>query len=77
MVLLTAAASAISSFRLLQQIDLGYDPNHVADFSIPVDPSSYATRESRSNYLRQLRDRVGRGSWCDFCVARCDWATSQ
>lgn len=59
MVLLTAAASAISSFRLLQQIDLGYDPNHVADFPIPVDPSSYTTRESRSNYLRQLRDRVG------------------
>ncbi len=58
MVLLTAAATAINSLRLLQQTDLGYDPNHVADFPIPIHPGSYTTWESRANYLRQLRDRV-------------------
>jgi predicted permease len=58
MVLLTAAFAAIASFRALERIDLGYDPNHLADFGIPVHSGSFATWEARSNYFRQLRDRV-------------------
>jgi predicted permease len=58
MVLLTAAATAIQSFRLLLRTDLGYDPNHVTDFAIPVHPGSYTTWEDRANYFRQLRDSV-------------------
>lgn len=58
MVLLTATSTAIESFRLLQHIDLGYDPAHLADFPITVHSGSYATWEARSNYFRQLRDRV-------------------
>jgi hypothetical protein len=59
MVLLTAAGSAIATFRLLQYTDLGYDPSHIADFPIPIHSGSYTTWESRVSYLRQLRDRVG------------------
>ena len=59
MVLLTAAGSAIATFRLLQHTDLGYDPSHIADFPIPIHSGSYTTWESRVSYLRQLRDRVG------------------
>ena len=58
MVLLTLAATAINSFRALLREDLGYDPNHIADFSIPVQPGGYSTWEARANYFRQLRDRV-------------------
>jgi predicted permease len=58
MVLLTAASSVIGSFRVLQRIDLGFDPTDVADFPITVHSGSYATWAARSNYFRQLRDRV-------------------
>ena len=58
MVLLTAATSAIESFRVLQRADLGYDPSHLADFPIPLHAGSYPTWEARANYFRQLRDRV-------------------
>jgi predicted permease len=58
MVLLTASASAIQSFREVLHIDLGFDPNNVADYSIPVHRNSYTTWEARSNYFQQLRDKV-------------------
>lgn len=57
-VLLTTGASAIHNFLLLQKADLGYDPNHVADFPVPVPTRNYTSREGRANYLRLLRDRV-------------------
>lgn len=56
MVLLTAAGAAIQSFRHLLHSELGYDPHHVGDFSIPVHPEGYNTWESRANYFQQLRD---------------------
>jgi predicted permease len=58
MMLLTAAATAIGSFRVLLRADLGFDPNHIIDFPIPVHSGSYTTWEARSNYFGQLRDRV-------------------
>jgi predicted permease len=58
MVLLTVSASAIQTFRQLLHSDMGFDPHHVADFSIPVHPDSYTTWESRTNYFQQLRDKV-------------------
>jgi predicted permease len=58
MVLLTASAAAIQSFRRLLHSDMGFDPHHVADFSIPVHANSYTTWESRNNYFQQLRDKV-------------------
>ncbi len=58
MVLLTASASAIQSFRQLLHSDLGFDPHNVADFSIPVHRNSYTTWEARSTYFQQLRDKV-------------------
>ncbi len=58
MVLLTASASAIQGFRHLLHTDMGFDPQHVADFSIPVRPNNYTTWEARSAYFQQLRDKV-------------------
>jgi len=58
MVLLTASASAIQSFRRVLHSNLGFDPAHVADYSIPVHRNAYTTWESRSNYFQQLRDKV-------------------
>lgn len=58
MILLTSASSAVESFRGLLQVDLGYDPNHIADFSIPVHTGSYSSWGARANYFRQLRDHV-------------------
>jgi predicted permease len=58
MVLLTASASAIQSFRRLLHSDMGYDPHNVADFSIPIHPNTYTTWEARTNYFQQLRDKV-------------------
>lgn len=58
MVLLTASASAIQGFRHLLHTDMGFDPHHVADFSIPVRPNNYTTWEARSAYFQQLRDKV-------------------
>jgi predicted permease len=58
MVLLTAAGAAIQSFRHLLNSDLGYDPQRVGDFSIPVHPEGHNTWESRANYFQQLRDKV-------------------
>lgn len=58
MVLLTAAAAAIQSFRHLIHTDLGYDSHHVGDYSIPVHPEGYNTWEGRANYFQQLRDKV-------------------
>ena len=58
MLLLSVAIETAENFRFLLHTDLGYDPSHLADFSIPIHTSSYATWEARSNYLRLLRDRV-------------------
>jgi len=58
MVLLTASASAIQSFRQVLHSSLGFDPHHVADFSIPVHRNSYTSWAARANYFQQLRDRV-------------------
>lgn len=58
MVLLTASASAIQSFRAVIHTNLGFDPHNVADFSIPVHKHSYPTWEARKNYFTQLRDQV-------------------
>jgi predicted permease len=58
MVLLTAATTTIEGFRALLQTNLGYDPNHLADFPVPVHLGSYTTWEARANYFKQLRDRV-------------------
>ena len=58
MVLLTASASAIQSFRRLLHSDMGFDPHNVADFSIPIHPNTYTTWEARTNYFQQLRDKV-------------------
>jgi predicted permease len=60
MVLLSAAATAIQSFRVLLHADLGYTPDHVADFAIPVPSAGYTTWEGRANYFRELRDRVAK-----------------
>jgi predicted permease len=58
MVLLTASASAIQSFRQILQANLGFDPRNVADYSIPVHHNSYTTQEARSSYFQQLRNKV-------------------
>ena len=58
MVLLTASASAIQSFRNLLHSDMGFDPHNVADFSIPIHSNTYTTWEARTNYFQQLRDKV-------------------
>jgi predicted permease len=58
MVLLTASASAIQSFRRLLHTDMGFDPHHVADFSIPVHQNTYTTQQARASYFQQLRDKV-------------------
>jgi predicted permease len=58
MVLLTASASAIQSFRQVLRSNLGFDPHHVADFSIPVHKNGHNTWDSRANYFQQLRDKV-------------------
>jgi predicted permease len=57
-VLLTAAVTAIQGFRQLMKTDLGYDPNRIADYSIPIHKGTYTTWEARANYFQQLRDRV-------------------
>lgn len=58
MALITAAATAIQGFRTLLQADLGFDPQNVNDYSIPVHSGSYTTWDARANYFQQLRDRV-------------------
>lgn len=58
MALLTAAGHTLANFHGLLKTDLGYDPEHVADFSIPVHTGSYSTWEARANYFQQLRSRV-------------------
>jgi len=58
MLLLSVAIETVENFRTLLYTDLGYDPSHLADFSIPIHTSTYGTWEARSNYLRQMRDRV-------------------
>jgi predicted permease len=57
-VLVTTTATAIDNYRALLSVPLGYDPDHLADFSIPIHINSYDVSEKRATYLRQLRDRV-------------------
>jgi predicted permease len=55
-VLVTTTAAAIRGYRDLLSVDLGYDPDHVADFSIPIHVSSYGDLRKRAIYLQELRD---------------------
>jgi putative ABC transport system permease protein len=57
-VLVTTTATAIDNYRALLAVPLGYDPDHLADFSIPIHVNSYDVSEKRATYLRQLRDGV-------------------
>ncbi|WP_158750850.1 ABC transporter permease [Acidobacterium sp. S8] len=58
MILLTVSASAIQSFRRLLHTEMGFDPHHVADFSIPIHQNTYTTWEARASYFQQLRNKV-------------------
>jgi len=58
MALIATTTAAIENYRSLLSVDLGYDPNHVADFSIPIHVNTYDATQKRAAYLRQLRDRV-------------------
>jgi hypothetical protein len=57
-VLVTTTATAIDNYRALLSVPLGYDPDHLADFSIPIHVNSYDVLQKRATYLRELRDRV-------------------
>jgi predicted permease len=56
--LITTTITAVQNLRALISMDLGYDPDHVADFSIPIHVNSYDLTQKRAAYLSQLRDRV-------------------
>jgi len=58
MALIATTTAAVENYRTLLSVNLGYDPNHVADFSIPIHVNSYGVTQKRTAYLRQLRDRV-------------------
>jgi predicted permease len=58
LVLITAAAAGLVGFRQLMKTDLGYDPSHTANYSIPIHKGAYTTWESRATYFQQLRDSV-------------------
>jgi putative ABC transport system permease protein len=58
MALIVTTTAAVENYRTLLSVNLGYDPNHVADFSIPIHVNSYGVTQKRAAYLGQLRDRV-------------------
>jgi predicted permease len=58
LLLLSAAGSALQTFTRMLHRPLGYDPHNVMSVSIPMRINSYATWETRSAYIEQLRQKV-------------------
>lgn len=56
--LIATTSAAIENYRILLSVNLGFDPDHVTDFSIPIHVNSYDVAQKRAVYLRQLRDSV-------------------
>ena len=53
-VLLIGASLAIRSFAKLQQLDLGFDSDHVLLASVPLAPKRYSTYQERVNFTERL-----------------------
>jgi predicted permease len=58
LLLLASAGAAIQGFIKLNHVPLGYNPHNVMSVGIPLQANSYATWESRAQYLTQLMQKV-------------------
>jgi putative ABC transport system permease protein len=57
-VLLVSAVLTVRNFMALQRIDLGFDPVGIVAVGVPLAPQTYATREARDRFARELVERV-------------------
>ncbi|HKS36267.1 MAG TPA: ABC transporter permease, partial [Verrucomicrobiae bacterium] len=57
-VLLVSAGLTIRSFIALQQVDLGFQTDHVLMVGVPLPPKRYATLEQRNRFARELVERA-------------------
>ncbi len=58
MVLLVSACLTIRSFASLQQVELGFQPEHVMTVGLPLSPKRYSTWEKRNRFAKELLERV-------------------
>jgi putative ABC transport system permease protein len=57
-VLLVSAGLTIRSFVALQQVDVGFQADHLLRVGVPLPPARYRTLEQRTRFAQQLIDRV-------------------
>jgi putative ABC transport system permease protein len=57
-VLLVSAGLTIRSFIALQQVDLGFQSDHLLRVGVPLPPARYPTLEQRNRFAQQVLDRV-------------------
>jgi putative ABC transport system permease protein len=57
-VLLVSASLTIRSFTALQNVELGFHPEHVMTVALPLPPTRYATLELRNRFAHDLLERV-------------------
>ena len=57
-VLLVGAGLTVRSFLALQQVDLGFRPENVSVWGVPLPAKRYATLEQRNRFARELLERV-------------------
>jgi predicted permease len=58
MVLLTGAGLMLRTLGNLQQVQLGFEPQHVLVADIALPPSRYSSDEDRQEFARRLRDTL-------------------
>ncbi len=57
-VLLVSASLTIRSFAALQNVELGFQPEHVMVATVPLPPKRYATWEQRNRFAHDLLERI-------------------
>ena len=58
-VLLAGAALTVRTFLVLQNMDMGVNPERVLVTGVPLQPATYDTLEKRNRFVLELVERVG------------------
>jgi putative ABC transport system permease protein len=56
--LLVGAGLMVQSFRNLQRLDQGFDPNNVLTFRVSTRGAAYADSERRQRFFKEIEDRL-------------------
>ena len=60
LLLLTAGGAAVRSFEQLVHIHLGFEPQNITDYPIPIHVHAYADWAKRAAYIEQLRETAAK-----------------